>query len=79
YGETGPEKPIMTFALVSAFREQDIYFPILKTCLKQSMADQVATVINRKVRENRTIHRVAGELNVRVGLLEKKQKDEKTS
>ncbi|SUI37983.1 putative bacterial regulatory helix-turn-helix protein, araC family [Salmonella enterica subsp. enterica] len=49
HGETGPENPFLTFALVSAFCEQDIFFPFLKTCLKQSMADQVATVINRNV------------------------------
>lgn len=27
YGETGPENPFLTFALVSAFCEQDIFFP----------------------------------------------------
>ncbi|ELL62396.1 putative regulatory protein, partial [Salmonella enterica subsp. enterica serovar Enteritidis str. CDC_2010K_1882] len=72
HGETGPENPFLTFALVSAFCEQDIFFPFLKTCLKQSMADQVATVINRNVSENWTIHRVASELYVSVSLLKKK-------
>lgn len=79
HGETGPENPFLTFALVSAFCEQDIFFPFLKTCLKQSMADQVATVINRNVSENWTIHRVASELYVSVSLLKKKLKEENTS
>ncbi|EAB6761468.1 AraC family transcriptional regulator [Salmonella enterica] len=79
HGETGPENPFLTFALVSAFCEQDIFFSFLKTCLKQSMADQVATVINRNVSENWTIHRVASELYVSVSLLKKKLKEENTS
>lgn len=43
------------------------------------MADQVATVINRNVSENWTIHRVASELYVSVSLLKKKLKEENTS